>query len=76
MAFFSDDGDFHLDDNLLEYWGALHNSCELDAFATMYLPATDVLSKRAREHYQVADTAQYTHAVSILLLLSLFVAGT
>ena len=32
MAFFSDDGDLHLDDNLFEFWGALCDENELDAF--------------------------------------------
>ena len=34
MAFFSDEGDLHIDDNLFEFWGGLYDPHELDdAFA-------------------------------------------
>ena len=43
MAFFSDDGDLHLDDNLFEFWGALYDSSELDTDTAVPFDATDDL---------------------------------
>ena len=35
MAFFSDDGDLHLDDNLFEFWGALYEPNLEDSFGNI-----------------------------------------
>ena len=41
MAFFSDDGDLFLDDNLFEFWGALYDLSELDSYSFLPSDATD-----------------------------------
>ena len=63
MAFFSDDGDLHLDDNLFEFWGALYESSELYTYTAVPFDAAD-------EH-ELTDTASDSDIVSTLKLLPL-----
>lgn len=48
MAFFSDEGDLHIDDHLFEFWGGLYDPHELDdafaatAAAAAFLPISSV----------------------------------
>lgn len=61
MAFFSDDGDLHLDDNLFEFWGALYDSSELDSYSFLPSDATD--------EREVMDTTKDKDMVSTSQLL-------